>query len=35
MKRVRRKAGDLVVIEGDLLSYEFDSRYYVSLVTGQ
>lgn len=25
----------VVVEEGDLLSYEFDSRYYVSLVTGQ
>lgn len=34
VKRTRKKRGS-VVIEGDLLSYEFDSRYYVSLVTGQ
>lgn len=31
----REGSGGSVVIESDLLSYEFDSRYYVSLLTGQ
>lgn len=36
VKRARKEAWDpRSVIEGDLLSYEFDSRYYVSLVTRQ